>query len=153
MTQVAEAGLARHGRHHPLGVLAAAHLERGVHAGLADVEVDALALVLDLDEVGAGRRRTSVSSRTRPPGRSSMRAKIDEPAPGLRLVAPDQAGHDAEVDVAAGQHDARRRRSSAGATSARLQGRDADGPGALHVELGPVHQQSPSRRRWRPRRR
>ena len=92
-----------------IGVLSAAHLERGVDTGLAHVEVHPLALVLDLDEVGAGRGEHGEQPHEAA-GSVVDAGGDDEPASGLGLVATDQTGNDPEVDVATRQHDARRAR-------------------------------------------
>ena len=54
-------------------------------------------------------------------------------------MASDQAGHDAEVDVAARQHHAGHA-GVGGRAGARLQRRHSDRAGALDVELGPLHE-------------
>ena len=54
-------------------------------------------------------------------------------------MAADEAGHDAEIDVAARQHDARRAVAQPG--RGRRHRRHADRAGSLDVQLGPLHQQ------------
>ena len=72
---------------HVVGVLAPARLEHELHRRLAHVQVDALAQVLDVDEVGARPRPRSDSSRASEPGRSGTRVKTTSRRPASRLVA------------------------------------------------------------------
>ena len=109
-------------------------------------------------------RRCSTSMRSAPPSantdeqsRQRSRAVVDagedrQSAPGLVLVTTDQAGHEAEVDVAARQHDARDP-VIAGRDRARHQRGHADRAGALASRAWPDPSAAPWRRRWRPRRR
>ena len=62
-----------------------------------------------------------------------------EPPTGLGLVATDEPGHHAEVDVAARQHDARRALARHVDEVAHQRGH-ADGAGALDVQLGALHE-------------
>ena len=137
----AEVGVAgpADGRHDLGGVVAAAHLERAVHLRLAHVEVDALAQVGDLDQVGAGGGEHLEQPR-QAAGAIVDRGEHDEPSTCFGLVAADQARHHSEIDVAARQDDARR--ALAGRSHDTVeQGGNADCAGTLDVQLGALHQQ------------
>ena len=79
--------------------------ERGVDAGLANVQVEALAEVLDLDQIGA-----ALGEHRQQPGQAAgavVDPGEDRQAPSrLVLPPPDQARHEPEVDIAARQHHA-----------------------------------------------
>ena len=70
------------------GVLAPARLEHELDGGLAHVEVEALAHVLDVDEVGARLAHQREQRARATPGRSGTRVKTTSRRPGLGLVAP-----------------------------------------------------------------
>src|SRR5687768_15474969 len=81
-------------------VLRTADLEGGVDARLANAEVQAFALVLDLDEVRAvvGERAEELHEAAGP---VVDLGEDHEPATGGGLVAADETRHDTEIDVAA----------------------------------------------------
>ena len=120
------------------GVVGAADLERGVDPGLADVEVDAFALVLHLDEVGAGGRRTrGAAGRGCRAGRRCGRRRRGAGRPRSRgggSVRGPRRGR--RCPRTARRRSCRSRR----VPRARAEGGDADRAGAFDVELGPVHQ-------------
>ena len=64
------------------GVVGTLDLEHGLDAGLADVEVDAFADVLDLDQVGAGVGE-QVEQPGEAPGRSLIRANTISRRPAV----------------------------------------------------------------------
>ena len=119
-------------------MLAPAGLEHELHRGLAHVEVDALADVLDLDQV-----RALVADEGEQPGQRSRAVgeagEQHEPPARLRLVAAGDRREHPGVDVAAGEDDARRPRRR-GAHAPRQQRGHADRPGALDDELRPLEQ-------------
>ena len=85
-------------------MLLAARLEHEVDAGLAHVQRDRLAQVVDGDEVAAG-----IGDPDEQP-REAAGPVVDareepHPPPLRRLVAPGDAGEHAGVDVAAREHD------------------------------------------------
>src|SRR3954454_13259632 len=94
-------------RHHLVRVLAPARLERELYRGLAHVEVDALAEVLDVDEVRARLADEHEQARERAGPVGNAREQHEAP-PGLGLVASRDSGEQAGVDVAAAEDDARR---------------------------------------------
>src|SRR6188472_2720463 len=116
-----------HGGEDVAGVVAALRLEHELDRGLADVEIEPLAQVLDVDEIGARLpdEREQACERAGAIGHSRQ----EDEAPALEaLVAARDRGEQAGVDVAAAEHDdgrPRRRRRHLPAE----QRRDADGAG------------------------
>jgi len=94
-------------------VLGAARLERELDPGLADLEVDRLANVLDGEQVGPGGGDRLQERGER--ARAIREQREDAQAPADRgFVAAREQGEQAGVDVAAGEHDDPRRRGRSG---------------------------------------
>jgi hypothetical protein len=91
--------------------------------------------VLDGDQVGPGgaEHRQQLGQAAGPVVDGG---EHDEPPAGFGFVPADQSGDHTEVDVAARQHDARGALFG-GLDRSRQQCRDANGAGALDVELRP----------------
>ena len=88
-------------------MLGAAGLEHELDDGLAHVQIEALAHVLDVERL-APSSPTSASTRASEPGRSGIVAGSDQPAPGLALVAASDLSQQPGVDVATGEDGDRR---------------------------------------------
>ena len=98
-------------------------------------------------------RMCCTSIRSAPPSANSARSLgertrtiVDpshhgQPSSGAVLVAADQARHHAEVDVAAGEHDAGRAVAARRARQPESRAATPDRAGAFDVQLRPVHQQ------------
>jgi hypothetical protein len=119
-------------------VLAPARLEHQLHRRLAHVEVEPLAQVLDVDEVGArlAHQRQQARQRARPVGHAR---EEHEPPARFALVAARDRGQQTRVDVAAAEHDHRRAARGGRGLPAQQRGH-ADCARALDDELGLLHE-------------
>ena len=120
-------------------MLGAAGLHHQLDPGLADREADALADVVDVDQVAAALADRGQQGRQRP-GLVGDLGEDPQPPAAPRLVVAGDVGEDAGVDVAAGEDHHR------GARRGRLrpalpERRDADRAGTLDHQLRPLEQQ------------
>ncbi len=126
-------------RHDRIGMLGAARLERQLDAGLAHLQVDGLADVLDGEKIRA-RLRDRRQQRRQRPGTVGDDGEHPQAPADRGLVAAREQRQQSGVDVATGEHDDRRAGGCRPREACGQRG-DADRAGAFDDELRALHEQ------------